>query len=158
MFSRKSTTRTGRDSLNCRRVGIEWPIIIIMTLCPYKNTDYFHFKDEQLQLMETRTCRDTRGRSRGRSRDPDRWPLLWTGTAHTAASPTGRRPQLHYGTSGGREGETERHNKTHTNRRTENRVERWTLILRFKLKRVLFLFLDSWICQIQFVFSTFTLY
>lgn len=125
MFSRKSTTRTGRDSLNCRRVGIKWPIIIIMTLCPYKNTDYFHFKDEQLQLMETPTCRDTRGRSRGRSRDPDRWPLLWTGTAHTVASPTGRRPQLHYGTSGGREGETERHNKTHkqTNREQGGEVD-----------------------------------
>lgn len=75
--------------------------------------------------METRTCRDTRGRSRGRSRDPDRWPLLWTGTAHTVASPTGRRPQLHYGTSGGREGETERHNKTHkqTNREQGGEVD-----------------------------------
>lgn len=56
------------------------------------------------------------------------------------------------------EGGRERQKDTtrHTNRRTENRVERWTLILKFKLKRVLFLFLDRWICQIQFVFSTST--
>lgn len=54
----------------------------------------------EMHLGAAPTCRDTKGRSRGRSRDPDRWQLLWTGTAHTAASLTDRRLQLHYGTSG----------------------------------------------------------
>ena len=103
--------------------------------------------------MDTPTCRDTRGRSRGRSRDPDRWPLLWTGTAHTAASPTGRRPQLHYGTSGGRVGKTERHNKTHTNRRTDNRVQRWTVNLKIQTEKVKVLFLDS-LCFSLLLFVT----
>lgn len=52
---------------------------------------------------ETRTCRDTRGRSPGRSRGPGRWPPLWTDTARIAASPTCRRPPLHCGSSGERE-------------------------------------------------------
>lgn len=78
-------------------------------------------------LRVTQTCRDTKGQSRGRSRDPDRWPLLWTGTTHTAASPTDRRLRRHYETSGeigGKERETQ---QTHKHTQTRNRIERWTV-------------------------------